>query len=104
MSKADGFKVEVLHPGPRICIFALLLEGAGHVQFMYAAATFFDMGGPQNLNLRVIGFVGDCKSYCQPTLYILPKENAWKWEKIVSFFEEDSSLAHYTKEESWGKL
>jgi hypothetical protein len=69
---------------------------------MYAAVTFFDVGGPQNLNLRVIGFVVDRKSDCQLTPCVLPKENAWQWKKIVGCFEEESFHAHYTKEEIWG--
>lgn len=59
-ARVESFKGEVLHPGLWLRVLVFLPGGAAHVQFIFAAATFFNMRGPPNLNLKVIGFIGNC--------------------------------------------
>lgn len=103
-TKTDAFKAEVLHPGPRLRVFALVPEGGAHVQFIYAAGAFYDIGGPQNLNNKIIGFSGDRSSHCRPSSYVLQPDNTWDWKKVNACFEDATFCNHFAKEEHRGKL
>jgi hypothetical protein len=103
-AKTDVFKTEVLSPGPRLRVFALIPEGEAHVQFIFAAAIFFDMGGPQSLKHKVIGFSGDWSKDQTPTRYTLQPKNTWNWKKVRGCFEEATFLTHFAKEENRGHL
>jgi hypothetical protein len=87
-------KTEVLSPGTRLRVFALIPEGEVHVQFIFAAATFFDMGGPQSLKPKVIGFSGDRSKDQTLTRYTLQPENTRNWKKVRDSFEEATFLTH----------
>ena len=70
-------KTEVLSPGTRLRVFALIPEGEAHVQ-----------------KPKVIGFSGDRSKDQTLTRYTLQPENTRNWKKVRDSFEEATFLTH----------
>jgi uncharacterized protein YndB with AHSA1/START domain len=103
-AKKDAFKTEVLSPGPRLRVFALVPEGEAHLQFIFSAATFSLIWGTAELEAQSDWFLKGLEQ--GPNTYeIHPAAREYlDLEEGQGVFHGGTFLVHFAKEENRGLL
>lgn len=104
--KWDAIKEDTLSPQRGIRAFGVVVKTSTVIKVMYGIGKYIDAEGPMELTGKVIGFLGERTKHGAPVPFVLPRDNAWKWNEKVKLKRDPVAWATWhgnagNKQEFW---